>query len=150
MKINVRRTLITKLDQSSLGQWSANLQSFRYNRWSDQLVLWHFFVQLIVRCFIEQDLIVQLVTDFSFRPLLLLGFATTTTFLLLLCFLWLFSRSFRVLFWRLKLQKNLMELVRQIDIPMFNHRCEFSVSTFEVRFQQKKFTSDKYSQINRN
>lgn len=99
-------TLVTEFEQRALGQRSTDLQSFGHDRWGDELVRWNFLVQLLIGSFVEENLVVQLVADLSLRPLLLLGLAAaTSSLLLLLCLLWLLSRRFRVLLWRLQREK---------------------------------------------
>lgn len=90
-------TLITQFDKCTSCKWATDLQSFGHNWWSDQFVWWDFLVQFLIRWLIEQHLIVQLVTNFSFWPLLFLGFAATSSFLLLLGLLWLLGRRFCIL-----------------------------------------------------
>merc|ERR1712002_949076 len=70
-----------QLLQSKASQGPANLQPFRHDRRSDQLVRGNFLVQLVVGRFIEEYKIVELVADFPLGPLLLLGFAATTVLL---------------------------------------------------------------------
>lgn len=102
----MKPTFVTQFDESTSGEWTTDLQSFGYNTWRDQFVWWYFLVQFFISWLVEQDLIVQLVTDFSFWPLLLLGFAAATSFLLLLGLLWLLSRRFCILFGCLKWKQS--------------------------------------------
>jgi len=97
-----KHTLLAQLDQSTLGQGAADLQTLRDHRGGDQLVGGHFLVQLLVGSLVEQHLVVQLVPDFSLGPLLLLGLAAAGSLLLLLCLLRLLGRRLRVLLRRLK------------------------------------------------
>lgn len=60
-----------ELPQSLLGQGSTDLESLRDDGGCDQLVARHLLVQLVICWLIKQDQVVQLVTDFSFGPLLL-------------------------------------------------------------------------------
>lgn len=95
-------TLLAQLPKAALGEGSTDLQPFRDDRRRDQLVGWHLLVQLVIGGLIEQDLIVQLIANLSFRPLLLLGLAAGSSLLLLLGLLRLFRRSLSILLRRLK------------------------------------------------
>lgn len=68
--VQTLHTLFSKFDEGSPRQRSSDLQPFRDDSGGDQLVLWDFLVQLLVCWFVKQHLVVQLVTDFSFGPLL--------------------------------------------------------------------------------
>lgn len=63
-------TFFPKLNERSPRQGSSDLQSFRHDGGGDQFILRYFFVQFLVSAFVEQNLVVQLVTNFSFGPLL--------------------------------------------------------------------------------
>lgn len=63
-------TFLLQLDQSPPRERPPDLQTFRHDGGRDQLVLRHLLVQLIVGGLVEQDLVVQLVADLSFGPLL--------------------------------------------------------------------------------
>lgn len=96
-------TLITEFNECSSRERSAHLQTLRHDRRRDELVSWNLLVEFLVGGLIEENLIVQLVTDLSLRPLLLLGLATaTSSLLLLLCLLRLLGRRLGILLWRLK------------------------------------------------
>lgn len=97
-------TLFAQLNQSTLGQRATDLQTLRHDRGGDQLVGGHFLVQFLVRGLIEENLVVQLVPDFAFGPLLLLGLAAAGALLLLLCLLRLLSRRLCVLLRRLYME----------------------------------------------
>merc|ERR1719370_2886955 len=58
------------------GERASNLQPLGNNGRRDQLVRRHFFVQFVVSGLIKEDEIVELVTDFSLGPLLLLGLSS--------------------------------------------------------------------------
>ena len=53
-----------------------NLQSLGDHGWSNKLIVRNLFTELVLCRFVEQDKIVQLVPNFAFGPLLLLGLAT--------------------------------------------------------------------------
>ena len=59
------------------------LQSFRDNAGCDKFVCGDFFVEFVVGVLVKQNQVVQFVPGFSLRPLLLLGLATASPFLLL-------------------------------------------------------------------
>lgn len=130
LEINI--TFLLKFNKSSSCEWSPNLQTFTYNWWCNKFILWYFFIQFFISSFIEKYLIIQLITDFSFRPLLqkkkkhytqirntechiwrnvkclvkriylLFGFTTARPLLLFLSFLWLLCRPLGILLRGLK------------------------------------------------
>lgn len=63
-------TLLPELNECSPGEGSPDLQPLRDDGGCDQLVLGHFLVQFLVCGLVEQHLVVKLVTNFSFGPLL--------------------------------------------------------------------------------
>ena len=62
-----------KLLQSSTGQGAADLQPFRHNRGSDKPVAGNFLIQLVIGGFVKENQVVQLISDFSLGPLLLVS-----------------------------------------------------------------------------
>jgi len=74
-------TSYLKFIQSFASQGASDLKTLRDNGGGDQLVRRNFLVQFVVSGLIEQNQVVQLVTDLSFRPLLLLGLATSSLLL---------------------------------------------------------------------
>lgn len=90
-------SLLVQITQSPLGQGATDLQTLRDNGGCDQFAGGHFLQQLLVGGLVEQHLVVQLVADLSLGPLLLLGLATASSLLLLLCLLRLLGRRLRVL-----------------------------------------------------
>lgn len=63
-------TFSIKFLKSFSGQRSSDLQSFRHHWRCDQFIVGNFFVQFIICGFVKQYQVIQLVTDFSLRPLL--------------------------------------------------------------------------------
>ena len=101
--VNIKRlAFLLEFDQSPPRQRSSDLQPFRHDGRRDQLVLRDLLVQLVVRSFIEQHLIVQLVPNLSLGPLLLLGLTTPRTLLFLLSLLGLLGRTLYIFLGRLR------------------------------------------------
>lgn len=90
-------SLSVQVTQRTLGQGPSDLQTLGHNGGGNQLAGRHFLQQFLVRRLVEQHLVVQLIANLSLGPLLLLGLATTSSLLLLLCLLRLLCRGLRVL-----------------------------------------------------
>lgn len=95
-------SLSVQVTQSPLGQGTTHLQTLGHNGGGDQLAGGDLLQQLLVSGLVEQHLVVQLIADLSLGPLLLLGLATTSSLLLLLCLLRLLGRRLRILLRGLK------------------------------------------------
>ena len=72
-----QRTGLFTFDEKFLegipGQRASDLESLRHYCWRDELVVGHFFVQLLVGGLVEEHQVVELISNFSLGPLLLRG-----------------------------------------------------------------------------
>ena len=64
-------TFTKELLKGCPGQGTSNLQSLRNDSWSYKLIIGNFLTEFVVRCFIKQDQVIELVPNFAFGPLLL-------------------------------------------------------------------------------
>ena len=64
------QSLVSQLNQCSVGKGDTDLESLRHHRGSDEFVVGYFLVEFVIRNLVKESDVVQLIPNFSFGPLL--------------------------------------------------------------------------------